>query len=250
MREALPVIGISCCHRDFGVEMAQAVMDRYVRAAMMYGQCSAVLIPAITGFFDARSVASRLDGLLLTGSPSNVEPRRYGQADGDGPYDPDRDEVSFSLIECLTLMGRPVFGICRGFQEINVALGGTLRRDLGAAPAGSNRLDHHAPSGVSFAAMFDHCHEVSLTQGGVLSRAVGHDDLTVNSVHYQGVDRLAEGLSAEAVAPDGVVEAFSANIGGAQVLGVQWHPEWQTELYPDRQAFFQLMGAAMRGHEI
>ncbi|UDF04290.1 gamma-glutamyl-gamma-aminobutyrate hydrolase family protein [Asticcacaulis sp. AND118] len=250
MREAPPVIGISCCHRDFGVEMAQAVMDRYVRAAMTYGQCSAVLIPAITGFFDARSVASRLDGLLLTGSPSNIEPHRYGQSEGEGPFDAGRDEVSFALIECLTLMGKPVFGICRGFQEINVALGGTLRRDLGVAPVGSNRLDHHAPADVGFAGMFEHVHDVALTPEGVLARAVGGEALIVNSVHYQGIDRLADGLSVEAVAPDGVVEAFSANIGGAQVLGVQWHPEWQTEAYPDRQAFFHLLGAAVRGHEI
>jgi len=250
MSEALPVIGIGCCLRDFGVEPVQAVMDRYVRAAMTYGQCSAVLVPAITGFFDARSVVSRLDGLLLTGSPSNVEPRRYGQDEGDGPFDPDRDEVSQALIENMTLSGKPVFGICRGFQEINVALGGTLRRDLGTAPAGSNRLDHHAPDGAGFAEMFAHCHGVTLTPGGVLARAVNADALTVNSVHYQGVDRLGEGLTPEAVAPDGVVEAFSANIGGAQVLGVQWHPEWQPEHHPDRQAFFQLMGAALRGHEI
>ncbi|ADU12613.1 gamma-glutamyl-gamma-aminobutyrate hydrolase family protein [Asticcacaulis excentricus] len=250
MNEVLPVIGITCCHRDFGVEKAQAVMDRYVRAATTYAECSAVLIPANTGFFDARSVAKRLDGLLLTGSPSNIEAHRYGQAEGEGPFDAERDAVSFALIECLTLMGRPVFGICRGFQEINVALGGTLRRDLGTAPVGSERLDHHAPAQTRFADMFDHAHPVALTPDGVLARAVGREALRVNSVHFQGVDRLAEGLSVEAVAPDGVVEAFSANIGGAQVLGVQWHPEWQPELYPDRQAFFRLLGAAVRGNAI
>ncbi|MDC7682277.1 gamma-glutamyl-gamma-aminobutyrate hydrolase family protein [Asticcacaulis sp. BYS171W] len=250
MREPLPVVGIMCCHRDFGVEMAQAVMDRYVRAAMTYGQCSALLIPAITGYFDAQAVASRLDGLLLTGSPSNVEAHRYGQADGEGPFDPARDEVALSLIESLIIAGKPVFGICRGFQEINVALGGTLRRDLGQAAPGSNRIDHHAPADVAFDSMFNHRHEVALTPGGVLARAVLHDWLTVNSVHFQGVDRLGEGLTVEAVAPDGIIEGFSANIGGAQVLGVQWHPEWQPERYRDRQTFFELMGAALRGHPI
>lgn len=246
----LPIVGIMCCNRDFGVEMAQAVMDRYVRAAMTYGQCQAVLIPAIAAPFDARALAKRLDGLLLTGSPSNMEPHRYGGADGDGPFDPARDAVALRMIEASVMAGKPVFGICRGFQEINVALGGTLRGDLGVAPEGSNRLDHHAPPEVGFDAMFDHCHEVVITPKGVLSGALGVERLSVNSVHFQGVDRLAEGLTVEAVASDGIVEAFSANIGGAPVLGVQWHPEWQPEAHPDRQVFFDLMGRALRQQPI
>src|SRR3546814_5890918 len=120
----------------------------------------------------------------------------------------------------------PLFGICRGFQEINVALGGTLRRDTSAS---GDLLRHHAPDGVSFGAMFDHHHKVDLIEGGLLASASGAQSLDVNSVNYQGVDQLADGLAVEARAPDGLVEASSARPNGAPLLAVQWHTEWRTD---------------------
>jgi putative glutamine amidotransferase len=98
--------------------------------------------------------------------------------------------------------------------------------------------------------MFDHCHSVALTPGGVLNKILNKNDLTVNSVHFQGVDKLAPGLEIEAIAPDGQIEAISANIAGSQVLGVQWHPEWKVEAHTDSQAFFRLMGEVMRGRAL
>lgn len=241
-----PVIGIMACNRMVGVENAHAVMERYVRAAVTYGDCLALLIPPMSDHFSAAAITRRLDGLMLTGSPSNIQPELYGDdANGEGPYDESRDHVSMAMIACMMTKGKPVFGICRGFQEINVVMGGTLRRDVGVGQG--NRLDHHAAEGTDFDALFEHYHEVELTQGGVLRSAFNRDHISVNSVHYQGVDRLGAGLNAEAVASDGLIEAFSANISGAQVLGVQWHPEWQTERHPQGQAFFRLMGAALRG---
>jgi putative glutamine amidotransferase len=248
----LPIIGIMCCNRVVGHDTAQAVMDRYVRAALTYGDCGALLIPAMTEGFDPHVLTSRLDGLMLTGSPSNVQPGLYGETEADrdenGPFDKNRDHISLRMIETMVERGKPVFGICRGFQEINVALGGTLRRDVGfGSRQGANRIDHHAPDGTSFEAQFDHCHTVALTTDGILSNALNIKELIVNSVHYQGVDKLAPGLDVEAIAPDGQVEAVSANIAGSQVLAVQWHPEWQASQHPDRQAFFRLMGQALRG---
>ncbi len=245
-----PVVGIIACNRTVGVENAHAVMERYVRATVTYGDCHALLIPPLETGFSAEALTARLDGLILTGSPSNIQPQRYAdtEADGEGPFDTGRDFVALAMIESMITQGRPVFGICRGFQELNVVLGGTLRRDAGFGTRHGGSLDHHAPDGTSFAAQFDHRHEVSLTPGGLLYGVYGRDTLRVNSVHYQGVDRLADGLTIEAVAPDGLVEAFSANIGGAQVLGVQWHPEWQTDIYPDSQKLFRLMGRALHGH--
>ncbi|MBP2161433.1 MULTISPECIES: gamma-glutamyl-gamma-aminobutyrate hydrolase family protein [Asticcacaulis] len=240
-----PVVGIMACNRTVGVENAHAVMERYVRAAIRYGDCHALLIPPVMEGFSSATVTRHLDGLMLTGSPSNIGARRYGQDGGDGPYDEGRDDVSLAMIECMITMGKPVFGICRGFQEINVVLGGSLRRDIGSAVG--NRLAHHAPDTIGFEAMFDHTHPVVLTPGGVLSEVYGRDELMVNSVHFQGVDKLGDGLTVEAVAPDGQVEAFSANISGSQVLGVQWHPEWQVDKYSDSQVFFRLMGQALRG---
>lgn len=241
---ARPVLGVICCQRTVGSEPAQAVMERYVRAAMRYADVAALLIPSLPDLMSAAEVAPRLDGVLLTGTPSNVAPHRYGEACGDGPFDEGRDEIALAMVGQMIEAAKPVFGICRGFQEINVALGGTLRGDTSTS---DDLIRHHAPDGVSFDAMFEHRHPVSLTNGGMLASAYGKPALEVNSVHYQGVARLAEGLTVEALAPDGLVEAYSARPNGAPLLAVQWHPEWRTENDPDSQAYFALLGKALRG---
>jgi putative glutamine amidotransferase len=240
-----PVLGIICCTRRVGTEQAQAVINRYVIAAMTYAETNAVLIPALPDLSDASDILARVDGLLLTGSPSNVQPYRYGdEGDGDGPFDPARDEMVLRLVEATGKKKSPIFGVCRGFQELNVAFGGTLNRGMSSD---DRDLKHHAPDGVSFDALFDHLHDIHLTQGGILSRAYGQEKLTVNSVHFQGVEKLAPDLSVEATAPDGVVEAFSARHNGAPVVAVQWHPEWRTDGNTDSQTFFRLLGRALRG---
>jgi putative glutamine amidotransferase len=239
-----PVLGIICCNRIVGTEPAQAVMERYVRAAMTYADVAALLIPALPDLMTAAEVAPRLDGVLLTGSPSNIEGSRYADEGGDGPFDPGRDEIALSMVDAMIGRGRPVFGICRGFQEINVALGGSLRRDTSAS---DDLIHHHAPDGVSFDAMFDHRHRVDLVPGGILARTYDTPSLDVNSVHFQGIGRLADSLSVEATAPDGLVEAYSAIIGKSPVVAVQWHPEWHPEANPDSQIFFKLLGQTLRG---
>jgi putative glutamine amidotransferase len=246
MSEQRPVAGIICCNRTVGVETAQAVMNRYVAATMTYGDVAALLVPSVPGQMKAKEIASRLDGLMLTGSPSNLEPRRYGETveDAPGPFDAPRDAMTQELIAAMLDLGRPVFGICRGFQEINVAFGGSLRRDVSASNA---RLAHHAADDVGFEAMFDHVHPVTLTPGGLLARHYGQDQLMVNSVHFQGVDRLGSGLDIEARAPDGLIEAVSAKVNGAQLLAVQWHPEWHTADHLNSQEFFAMFGEALRG---
>lgn len=242
-----PTLGVVCCTRTVGSDQAQAVMNRYVTAAMTYADTSALLVPALPELMSAREVAPRLDGLLLTGSPSNVDPERYGQggaADAAGPYDRSRDTMTSALIEAMLDLGKPVFGICRGLQELNVAFGGTLRRD---ASASGDLLAHHAPDDAGWDEMFAHSHEVELTAGGVLSKGLSRDRMLVNSVHYQAIGQLGAGLTIEARAPDGVVEAISAQVNGATVVAVQWHPEWRTADNPDSQAYFQLLGRALRG---
>lgn len=241
---ARPVLGVICCQRKVGSEPAQTVMERYVRAAMRYADVAALLIPSLPDLMSAAEVAPRLDGVLLTGTPSNVAPHRYGAEQGEGPFDEGRDEIALAVVGQMIETAKPVFGICRGFQEINVALGGSLRGD---ASSSDDLIRHHAPDGVSFDAMFEHRHPVALTEGGMLARACGKAALEVNSVHYQGVARLAEGLTVEAVAPDGLIEAYSARPNGAPLLAVQWHPEWGTENDADSQAYFALLGKALRG---
>jgi putative glutamine amidotransferase len=239
-----PVLGVIACNRQVGTEPAQAVMERYIRAAMTYADVAALIIPSLPDLMTAAEVAPRLDGILLTGSPSNVATTRYGDDGGDGPFDEGRDEIALSMVERMIDAQKPVFGICRGFQEINVALGGTLRRD---ASANDDLIRHHAPDDVSFDAMFDHRHPVELESGGWLASAYGKPALDVNSVHYQGIGRLADGLSIEARAPDGLIEAYSARPNGAPLLAVQWHPEWGTEKDLDSQTYFHLLGKALRG---
>lgn len=242
---ARPVLGIIACNRTVGTEIAQAVMNRYIVSAMRYADVAALIVPSLPDLMTAGEVAPRLDGILLTGTPSNVAPGRYGEAvEGEGPFDPDRDEIALGLVDRMIDAAKPVFGICRGFQEINVALGGTLRRDTSAS---NELIHHHAPDGVSFDAMFDHRHLVQLEHGGMLAAAYAKPALDVNSVHYQGIGRLADGLTVEARAPDGLVEAYSARPNGAPLLAVQWHPEWGTEKDPDSQTYFRLLGKALRG---
>lgn len=239
-----PVLGIIACNRQVGTEPAQAVMERYIRAAMTYANVAALIVPSLPDLMTAAEVAPRIDGILLTGSPSNVATARYGNENGDGPFDEARDEIALSMVNRMIEAQKPVFGICRGFQEINVALGGTLRRDTSAS---DDLIRHHAPENVAFDAMFDHRHPVDLADGGMLAKAYAKPALDVNSVHYQGIGTLANGLSVEARAPDGLIESYSARPNNAPLLAVQWHPEWRTENDPDSQTYFQLLGKALRG---
>jgi putative glutamine amidotransferase len=238
-------LGIIACNRLVGDQPAQAVMTRYLNSSLVYADASGLLIPALPELVDATEIAPRLDGLLLTGTPSNVEPARYGAIveEPPGPFDPDRDEMTSRLIEAMLEIGRPVFGICRGFQELNVAFGGTLRRDMAEHP---DLIKHHAPANDDFGALFEHVHPVQLKPGGILRQAYGVEELDVISVHYQGADKLGAGLKVEATAPDGVIEAVSAEINGAPVLAVQWHPEWKAHQNQQSQLFFRLLGKALR----
>lgn len=245
---ARPVIGIIACNRQLGPEAAQAVMSRYVVSALAHADVSGLLVPALPDLIDAPDVAGRLDALLLTGSPSNVAPSRYGDADpGEGPFDAERDEMAERLTRAMWDRGRPVFGICRGFQELNVILGGTLRRDVSAE---TSALAHHAPDGLDLDAMFGHEHEVALTPDGLLSQLHRTSSLRVNSVHYQGIDRPAPDIVVEARAPDGLIEAFSATVNGAPVVAVQWHPEWRPTNDRASRDWFAMLGRAARGQPL
>jgi putative glutamine amidotransferase len=245
IEETRPVLGIISCNRIISGEASQSVMTRYILSSLTYANAAGLLVPALPGIMSASEVAPRLDGLLLTGTPSNVSPERYGELveDAPGPFDPDRDEMTARLIEAMLEASKPVFGICRGFQEVNVAFGGTLRRDMAEHP---DLMRHHHEERADIPKMFEHVHPVELKEGGVLRAAYGQDKLDVISVHFQGADKLGKGLKVEATAPDGVIEAVSAEVNGAPVLAVQWHPEWRAGDNPQSQVFFQLLGRALR----
>ena len=227
-----PVIGVLCCN-EFADRPIQAVASRFIEPLSNVSGATVLLVPAMIDVLDAISLSRRLDGLLLTGSRSNVHVDCYGGTSCSTHADPQRDQVALRLAGQMIEAGRPVFGICRGLQELNVLFGGTLQE----------LPDHHRGDHHSFEKLFDHQHEVELAAGGRLARAAGANRLTVNSVHRQGVDRLGYGLKVEAHCPsDGVVEAFSARPAKGAVMAVQWHPEWGIANRPDRQAFFRMLG--------
>lgn len=243
-----PLIGVICCKRRIGTDMFQAVAERYLDAMIRFAEVDAVLIPSLPEIQDARRILRRLDGVLLTGSPSNVEPGRYGGAGpGVGPFDPGRDSVAMALIAESLEQDKPMLGICRGFQEINVAFGGSLRPDLGAP---ERAFAHHAPEGADFDGMFEYRHDVELTPGGILDRVLGGPRIEVNSVHYQGVERLAGDLKVEAVSSDGVVEAVRLGDDKGKLLAVQWHPEWRAGANPISLNLYKLFGRMARGENL
>ncbi len=233
-----PVIGVLCCN-ELADRPVQVVASRFVLPLRSISDATVLLVPALIDGNDAGQLTAILDGLLLTGSRSHVAPSRYGSDAVAAPLDELRDEVALSLAGRMIEAGKPVFGICRGMQEINVLFGGTLAADRDGAHL------HGTPD--DYASLFDHRHDVELVEGGRLAGGIGTRRLSVNSVHYQGVDRLGGGLSVEAVATDdGLIEAFSAKPCGADVLAVQWHPEWNVESCADGRAFFTMIGTSLR----
>lgn len=234
-----------CCRRRVRDDWIQSVAERYLDAVIRFANVDAVLIPSLPGTQDAHAVLGRLDGVLLTGSPSNVEPVRYGGASpGEGPFDPERDATAMRLIESCVTQNKPLLGICRGFQEVNVALGGSLQTGLGAP---DRDVPHHVLDDEDFETMFEFCHPVDLSDGGILRRATGQSRVEVNSVHYQGIDRLGPDLVVEARSADGTVEAVRLDSSCGKLLAVQWHPEWRTEANPVSRSIYALFGAMARG---
>ena len=234
------MIGVVCCN-EVADRPIQAVATRFVNPLVQYANATVLLVPAVADALDALSLATRLDGLLLTGSRSNVAGDRYGGVDvAADTLDLDRDTVAFDLAARMIEAGRPVFGICRGLQELNVLFGGTLTD----AEAG-----HHRETGdaTAYETLFDHVHDVALQTGGLLETAMLRSTVTVTSVHRQGIDRLGTGLNVEAIAADdGLIEAFSARPCGGDVIAVQWHPEWDVAVSDASRAFFSLIGRSLR----
>ena len=235
-----PVIGVLCCN-EIADRPIQAVATRFVEPLVRYAGATVLLVPAVADAMDTRALAGRLDGLLLTGSRSNVAGARYGNGDAvDDPVDLDRDAVALELAGRMIEAGRPVFGICRGLQELNVLFGGTLTSTLDAG--------HHGPTNeaTAYETLFDHTHDVALRPGGLLAAAIDRPRISVTSVHRQGIDRLGAGLSIEAHAvADGLIEAVSARPCGGDVLAVQWHPEWDVAASAHSRAFFALIGRSL-----
>lgn len=240
---------------------------KYVDAVIDGADALAVLLPAVAQSIDA--LLATVDGLLFTGSYSDIDPALYDAAALPASVrpprrDPERDATALPLLRAAIDNGTPVLAICRGLQELNVSLGGTLHQALHILP---DHLDHrdsdrNAPaqraasdacpsafadvSPDSLALRYGPAHSVELTKGGLLQSLFNTDSCTVNSLHGQGIDRLAEHLLVEAIAPDGVIEAVRSRNTSGFVVGVQWHPEWQFANNPQSVALFKAFGDACR----
>ena len=241
----LPLIGVTACTKQIGPQIQHITGDKYVRAVAVGAAGLPLIIPALGELIDRPSLLDNLDGLLLTGSPSNVEPHHYsGPASVQGTaHDPERDRTTLPLIRQAVEAGIPVLGICRGFQEMNVAYGGTLHQKVHEV---AGLMDHREPADQPFEVQYAPRHPLQVQPGGILAGLGLPDEIIVNSIHGQGVERLAPGLRVEALAPDGLIEAFSVEGAKNFALGVQWHPEYQVGSNPDYLAIFQAFGEACR----
>ncbi|MGI9245373.1 MAG: gamma-glutamyl-gamma-aminobutyrate hydrolase family protein [Steroidobacteraceae bacterium] len=241
-----PLIGIPADRRILGPHPFHCVGEKYIAAVTDAAEAIPLLLPAL-GERDLGQLLDTLDGILLTGSPSNVEPHRYaGTASAPGTlHDPHRDATTLSLIPHAIERGMPLFAVCRGFQEMNVAFGGTLHQ---AVQDVSGLRDHREDKEQPLDVQYGPAHEVELVPGGWLHGWAGAGRVSVNSLHAQGVATLGRGLEIEARAPDGLVEAFRVQSAPGFALAVQWHPEWQVMHNPFSRAMFAAFGAAARAH--
>jgi putative glutamine amidotransferase len=241
-----PLVGISCCSKPFGLygTLNHAASDTYVQVMDDVVGAAPVLLPANGPAADIATLLARLDGIVLTGSRSNVQPCRYnGPAHPEGtPEDANRDAVTLPLVCAAIAAGVPVLAICRGLQELNVALGGSLHQRLQDLPG---RLDHSTPLVPSAAVRIGKAHSVSVVAGSFLHRLAQSREIAVNSLHNQGIDRLAPGLVVEGTAPDGTIEAVRVATAGGFAFGIQWHPEYDYERDALSRRIFEAFGRAV-----
>jgi len=234
----LPLIGVTACSKQIGLHAYHISGDKYVRAVAVAAQGLPLILPSLAELLDPTDILDGLDGILFTGSPSNVEPFHYsGPASAPGTaHDPARDRTTLPLIRAAVAAGVPVLGICRGFQEMNVAFGGSLHQKVHeVGPYADHRERADDPLDIQYGLS----HPLLVQPGGLLASLGLPQQIEVNSVHGQGVERLGQGLRIEALAPDGLIEAFSVEGAKTFALGVQWHPEWKVREHPYYLALFE-----------
>ena len=243
-----PIVIVPACMRDIGEHPYHAVQYKYIDAVVEGARCAPLIVPALGEAFDLDTVLSSADGIMLTGSASNVHASYYEQdlRDPALPLDPARDATTLPLIRAAIRRGVPILAICRGFQEMNVALGGSLHQ---AVQEVAGLMDHRENPDDSLDNQYGPKHPIDLVPGGLMSRILGGvDEIVVNSLHGQGIDRLGAGIVIEATAPDGLVEAFSVP-SVPFALALQWHPEWRLLENPDSVKLFGAFGQACHTYQ-
>ena len=238
-----PIIVIPSCTKTIDGYVFDSVSRRYSAAIAQAAECQPLLIPLDEALIDVGAILDVADGIFLSGSPSNVAPGHYSDEAPvlPGKLDPARDALTLPLIKTVVERKIPLFAVCRGVQELNVALGGTLHQ---AVQDQKDHMDHRERVGLSLEERWGPRHPITLK--GQLRDWIGKDEIMVNSLHGQGLKKIAERLTPEAHAADGLVEAVRGPDDGAFLLGVQWHPEWMATSNPASMALFKRFGAAAR----
>ena len=246
-----PVVGvIGGPHKVEGRFTAQRVGERNLRAVAEVAGALPLMFAGTAAITEAEALLEAVDGILLTGARTNVHPSRFGRPEDPRhePYDPERDDLAFALIEACVERGVPLFGICRGFQEMNVAFGGSLHPEIRELPGRMNHRMPRLPNGEphpDLAVIFADRHDVRLTPAGVLSRLLGCEVIRVNSLHGQGIHEPGKRIVVEGIAEDGTIEAIRVADSPAFALGVQWHAEHDAAHNPINRKLFEAFGAAL-----
>ena len=242
---AKPIIAVPADIREFDGTSWHAAQNQYVNAALKVADVMSFIVPAFENGNDIDAILDRVDGLLVSGSATNVHPSLYGveASEIDGPFDPGRDATAIPLIQRALERAIPVLAICRGIQELNVALGGTLATEIQDQPG---IWDHRKPKDVSRDEAFAVRQPIQIKEGSCIARYLGTGEVMVNSLHRQAIWKAAPRLAVEAVADDGTIEAVSVVDAKGFAIGVQWHPEYWAETDKPSRALFEAFGDAVR----
>ncbi|MDH3428928.1 MAG: gamma-glutamyl-gamma-aminobutyrate hydrolase family protein [Gammaproteobacteria bacterium] len=242
-----PVIGVPADRRILQPHPFHMVGEKYLQALIDGADALPMILPVLAEHIAIDDILRNVDGILLTGSPSNVEPHHYaGEPSDPGTlHDPHRDAVTLPLTRRVLDAGVPLLAVCRGFQELVVVLGGSLHQKVHEV-AGYHV--HKENPDDSLDVQYGPSHEVNLVEGGLLHGLAGTSNIMVNSLHSQGLARLPDGVTVEAVADDGLIEGFRVDSAPGFALAVQWHPEWQASGNEFSMSIFKAFGAACRAY--
>jgi len=242
-----PIVAVSACLKQVNASRVHSANTRFIEGLAEASQCLPIILPAVGAHMDPVAVLDHVSGLVLTGSPSNVHPEQYDDvlSAPDVATDPARDATTLPTIRAAVARGIPVFAVCRGIQELNVALGGTLHQFVHLLPG---KRDHRSNRSLPPGERANLAHSVKLEAGGVLRSLFGQDEVMVNSLHGQAINRPASGLVVEALSADGVIEGVSAPNAAGWVLGVQWHPEALFRVDEPSRILFEAFGDAARAY--
>lgn len=242
---ARPWVAVPADRKMIGPHPFQSVGEKYLRALRHGAEVEPLIVPGLVDATEIDPWLDRVDGVFLTGSHSNLEPHHYGasRVDDNFLYDPPRDQLSLAIVRAAVARRIPLFAVCRGLQEVNVAFGGSILQKVHEQ---SGHFDHREDSSQPLDQQYAPSHSVRLRPGSRVQLAAGADSVMVNSLHGQGIDRLGQHLLADAWAEDGLIEALSLDRPDQYLLAVQWHPEWKVSENPFYLALFEQFGAACR----